>query len=177
MIDSFERHHMDQVLYLDEHPFGPRQLAELTWTESHRNIMEFLSQVPKERWFRLQFEQLVKDPAVQMEALCARLGLAFDPAVLQPYDRLDGKMVDGVYPESAPMGDPGFLAHGRIDPSAAVPPIGPQGSLPLGDPTRELAARLGYAIPSDRAHDRVSRRDSLARQRDLRRSGRGRDGG
>ena len=55
---------------------------------------------------------------VQMEALCARLGLRFDPAVLQPYDGLEDKMVDGVYPESAPMGDPGFLAHGSIDPSA-----------------------------------------------------------
>ncbi len=177
MIESFERHHLEQVLYLDEHPFDSRHLAELIWTLSHRNIIEFLSGVPKERWFRLQFEQLVKDPAVQMEALCASLGLAFDPAVLQPYDRLDDKMVDGVYPESTPMGDPGFLAHGRIDPSAAVAPIGPQGSLPLGEPTRDLAARLGYPIASDRAHDRVSRRDSLARQRDLRRSGRGRDGG
>ena len=66
----------------------------------------------------------MRDPTAQMEALCRRLGLAFDPAVLQPYDRLDGKMVDGVYPESAPMGDPGFLAHGRIDPSAAVPRSG-----------------------------------------------------
>ena len=177
MIDSFERHHMDQVLYLNEHPFGPRQLAELVWTSSHRNIMEFLSGVPRERWFRLQFEQLVRDPAVQMEALCARLGLAFDPAVLQPYDRLDGKMVDGVYPESAPMGDPGFLAHGRIDPAAAVTPSESDHSVALGEPTSDLAARLGYPSSIDQAHDRRTRRDALARQRDLRRSGRGRDGG
>ena len=92
MIESFERHHMEQVLYLDEHPFDPRHLAGLIWTMSHRNIIEFLSGVPKERWFfRLQFEELVRDPTAQMEALCRRLGLAFDPAVLQPYDRLDGK--------------------------------------------------------------------------------------
>ena len=171
MIDSFERHHMEQVLYLDEHPFGSRQLAELIWTMSHRNIIEFLDGVPQERWFRLQFEELVRDPTAQMEGLCRSLGLAFDPAVLRPYDRLDGKMVDGVYPVSAPMGDPGFLAHGRIDPSAAAAPIGPEASLPLGEPTRELAMRLGYAMSTDRSHDRRIHRGALARQRDLRQSG------
>lgn len=175
MIESFERHHMQQVLYLEEHPFAPRQLAELIWTLSHRNIVEFLSTVPEERWFRMQFEQLVIDPAAQMEALCASLGLAFDPAVLQPYDRVDAKMVDGVYPESAPMGDPGFLAHGHIDPSAAATAAPPGQSLPLGEPTRELAAMLGYDLASDRTQDRRTRRDALARQRELRRSGRGRN--
>jgi hypothetical protein len=177
MIESFERHHMEQVLYLDEHPFDSRHLAELIWTLSHRNIIEFLSGVPKERWFRLQFEDLVRDPTTQMEALCRRLGLAFDPAILQPYDRLDGKMADGVYPESAPMGDPGFLAHGRIDPAAAAASIGSGESLRLGEPTRELATRLGYAMSTDRSHDRRAHRDSLARQRDLRQSGRTRHGG
>jgi amino acid adenylation domain-containing protein len=177
MIDSFERHHMDQILYLDEHPFAPRQLAELVWTVSHRNILDFLSEVPEERWIRLQFEQLVTDPAAQMEALCRHLGLSFDPAVVQPYERLDAKMVDGVYPESAPMGDPGFLAHGRIDPSAAATTNGSGGALPLGAPTREVAARLGYDLFShDGSQDRRTRRDAFARQRVLRQSGRRADG-
>ena len=170
MIDSFERHHMQQILYLREHPFAPRQLAELVWTLSHRTIVEFQSEVPRERWFRLQFEDLVTDPSTQMEALTRRLGLAFDPAVTQPYERLDAKMVDGVYPESAPMGDPGFLAHGRIDPSAAATAGRAASSLPLGAPTREIAASLGYDLSADGSSDRRTRRDGLARQLGLRRS-------
>ena len=153
MIDSFERHHMDQVLYLHEHPFGPRQLAELVWTLSHRTIAAFLDGVPRERWVRLRFEDLVEDPARQMEALCDGLGLAFDPAVVRPYDRLDAKMVDGVYPESAPMGDPGFLARGRIDPTAAAITVGER-SAQLGEPTRQQARSLGYDMGSGRSQER-----------------------
>jgi amino acid adenylation domain-containing protein len=176
MIHSFERHHMDQVLYLDEHPFGPRQLGELVWTLSHRNIVDFLSGVPRERWFRLRFEDLVTDPNGRMQALCTSLGLSFDPAVAQPYEALDGKMVDGVYPESAPMGDPGFLAHGKIDPSAAAPTNGSGPSTPLGRPTREIGAMLGYDLPADVPADRRPRTDALARQRELRKTSRVRHG-
>jgi len=113
------------------------------------------------------------DPAAQMEALCRRLGLAFDPAITQPYEQLDAKMVDGVYPESAPMGDPGFLAHGRIDPSAADAAGRSAPTVPLGAPTREVAARLGYDLSTDGSADRRTRRDALARQHGLRRSARG----
>jgi hypothetical protein len=177
MIRSFERHHMDQVLYLDSHPFSPRQLAELVWTLSHRTILEFLAEVPRARWVRLRFEDLVTEPAAHMEALARGLGLSFDPAVLQPYEALDSKMVDGVYPESAPMGDPGFLAHGRIDPTAAAPNDNESGT-PLGLPTRHLAAMLGYDMDMEveAAADRRPGLDALARQRELRRSRRVRDG-
>jgi hypothetical protein len=168
MIDSFERHHMQQILYLRDHRFAPRALAELVWTLSHQTILDFLADVPEERWFRLRFEDLVTDPDGQMAALCRRLGLAFDPGVVQPYERLDDKMVDGVYPESAPMGDPGFLAHGRIDPSTAATADRAAWAR-LGAPTRSLAARLGYGEPGDGADGR-GRRDALARQRELRRT-------
>ena len=172
MIESFERHHMEQILYLRDHPFASRQLAELVWTLSHRTILKFLENVPSQRWVRLKFEDLVTDPAGQMEALCRRLGLPFDPAVTQPYEQLETKMVDGVYPESAPMGDPNFLAHGRIDPAAADAARRPDLTASLGDPTRQLAASLGYDLSGEAGGDRRARRDALSRQRDLRRAGR-----
>jgi hypothetical protein len=173
MIESFVRHHMEQILFLEEHSFDSRQLAELVWTASHQNILAFLTQVPDERWHRLRYEDLVRDPAGQMEALCGRLGLRFDPALLKPYEGLEHKMVDGVYPESAPMGDPGFLARDRIDPTAADGRNG-SGELPqLGEPTLDIAARLGYGNgpPST---DRRPGRDALAAQRALRRGWRDR---
>jgi len=175
MIESFARHHMDQVLHIGEHPFAPRQLAEALWTASHRNVLEFLAGVPPERWVRVRFEELVTDPDAQMESLCRALGLPFDPAVLQPYEGVESKMVDGVYPESAPMGDPNFLARGRIDPSTAQA-SGPSGdAAPLGAPTVELAATFGYDVGGDGSDGRRSRRASFARQRELRTSGRQRD--
>jgi amino acid adenylation domain-containing protein len=175
MIESFTRHHMDQVLHIDEHPFAPRQLAELLWTLSHRNIVEFLANVPPDRWVRLRFEDLVTDPDTQMATLCRALGLAFDPAVLRPYEGVEGKMIDGVYPESAPMGDPNFLARGRIDPSTAQLAAGSADAAVLGEPTLELAASFGYDLGGDAAQSRRTRRDSFARQRERRVSGRQRD--
>ena len=186
MIDSFERHHMQQVLYLRDQPFSPRQLAELVWTVSHRTILDFLEGVPAGRQVRLQFERLVTDPAAEMERLSRGLGLAFDPGVLQPYEQVDSKMVDGVYPESAPMGDPNFLARGRIDPSMAATSVDGGGSVALGAPTLEVAASLGYTLAAEAgptngssngaaptgAPDRRHRLDALARQRELRRAGR-----
>jgi amino acid adenylation domain-containing protein len=175
MIRSFERLHMEQVLYLDEHPFSPRRLAELVWTVSHRNITEFLDTVPRDRWFRLRFEDLVREPRPRMEALCAGIGLDFDPSLLQPYTGLEDKMIDGVHAESAPMGDPGFLAHRRIDPAAAELP---SETADLGDVTWDLAERLGYSRPApddhqlDGSRGRHSRLDLLARQRELRRGAR-----
>jgi len=175
MIESFARHHMDQVLHIGEHPFAPRQLAELVWTLSHRNIVEFLGDVPPERWVRLRFEELVTDPSAQMESLCRALGLPFDPAVLQPYEGVESKMVDGVYPESAPMGDPNFLARGRIDPTTAAAPPRSGDAVALGAPTVELAASFGYDMGGDDSEGRRGRRASFARQRELRMSGRQRD--
>jgi amino acid adenylation domain-containing protein len=177
VVDSFERHHMEQVLYLHEHQFSSRQLAELVWTLSHGNIMDFLDGVPSSRWHRLRYEDLVQDPASQMQALCTGLGLVFNPAMTRPYDGLDTKMVDGVYAESAPMGDPGFLARGRIDPSLASVGNGSDAGLPLGEPTLELAARLGYERPVRGRADRRDQRNPLAQQRDRRRRARGRDVG
>ena len=168
MIGSFERHHMEQVLYLDEHPFDSRQLAELVWTLSHRTIVDFLADVPDERWYRLRFEDLVADPTAAMQALCGHLELPFDPALARPYERLEDKMVDGVYAESAPMGDPGFLGHGRIDPSLARTPDKLEGGAALGLPTQELAAVLGYREGSVDHRDGRREQRSLARQRDLR---------
>ncbi len=175
MINSFEKHRMEQVLYLNDHPFDSRKLAELVWTLSHRNITQFLSSVPRRRWHRLSFEDLVQDPVSQMKDLCNALDLPFHNEVAEPYEHLETKMVDGVYSESAPMGDPDFLAHGRIDPSAADAWTSAPERSPLGDPTWEMAESFGYERPSP-AHGgpriRPSRRGSLQRQQDLRRAAR-----
>ncbi len=173
MIDSFERHHMEQVLYLDDHPFDSRGLAELIWTLSHRNTVEFLAGIPSDRWVRMRFEDLVRQPEAEMRTACDALGLEYDPAVARPYEYLEHKMIDGVYAESAPMGDPGFLAHGRIDVSAAEVGDAAITAPALGEATLALAEELGYRRSEDGARDPRSDRRALARQRSRRRAARG----
>ena len=116
MVRSFEKMHLDQVMYLRDHPYRDRQLGELIWTESHRNIRDFLQSVPAERQFQIHYEDLVRDPEIQMRALCNHLAWDYHPQLIQPYKGIETKLTDGIYRDSKPMGDVSLLEHGRILP-------------------------------------------------------------
>jgi len=167
MVKSFENYHMDQVLFLEEHPYSPAELAELVWLLSHRNIMEFFDQVPPERRHRLLFDDLVTRPEESMRTLSAAMGFDYDPALVTPYEDLDHKMVDGIHPSSIPMGDTRLLEHGRIDPDVAGRWGKPAAEL-LSDATLELAAALGAGTtqtsPSGEGSGRGRGRRRLADQ-------------
>jgi amino acid adenylation domain-containing protein len=169
MIGSFVSYHMNQVLYMRPHEFGPSELGELIWAVSHRNVLTFLDGVPRERQHRIAFEDLVAHPEREMVRLCERLGLVFDPAMVRPYDNLEKKMTDGLYRDSTPMGDTRFLERSSIDPEAAERWRAVSLDHPLGSLTRELAGRFGYDLPDDGdlSHRRQrARRESRARRRE-----------
>ncbi len=148
MIRSFVNYHMDQILYLHPHPHTARILAELVWTLSHQTTLDFLRHVPEERVCRVQFERLVAQPQPVMEALCEQFGMAFDPAVLDPYQDMDRKMVDGIYAESIPMGDTKFFDHQRIRPEVADAWRDVCVDNSLGQVTWRVAQQLGYTSPT-----------------------------
>jgi hypothetical protein len=56
MIQSFEAAKLDQVFFRYENPFTVRELAEIIWVMSHRNILEFLKDVPQERQHIVRYE-------------------------------------------------------------------------------------------------------------------------
>ncbi|MDH3716818.1 MAG: FkbM family methyltransferase, partial [Planctomycetota bacterium] len=148
MIRSFQELHMEQVLYLKDHDFESRELGELVWTLSHRNIVDFLGGVPTSRQFRLSFEDLLRQPEQTMSALCQALGFLFHPDLLKPYENREKKMVDGIHEESTPMGDVNFLRHQQIQPELADRwKQFSEGDL-LGDITWELATAFGYRRPA-----------------------------
>jgi amino acid adenylation domain-containing protein len=147
MVRSFESMHMDQVLFLGDHPFSTHQLGELIWTISHQNILEFLHNVPENRQFRMTFEELTHRPQETMEAMCAALGLEFHSDLLQPYKNTEKKMTDGIYAASTPMGDIKFHEHQRINPQVADSWRQVETEDSLGDITRQVARSLGYDIP------------------------------
>jgi hypothetical protein len=169
---SFERYHMNQILYLDPHPFNGRQLGELVWTQSHRNTLSFLAGVPAERQYRICYEDLVVRPREVMQAMCDRLGLAFHESLVQPYEDLDRKMTDGLYATSTPMGDTQLLERKGIDASAAESWKAVFEDNFLGDVTWDLAQRLGYEGPPKGdapGRSRLDRRQAAAQRRGLRR--------
>ncbi|HYG63124.1 MAG TPA: amino acid adenylation domain-containing protein, partial [Thermoanaerobaculia bacterium] len=138
--DSYVEAHMDRVY---DFPFPPNEQADLVWLLSHRNIVEFLSGVPAERVHRLHFEDLVKAPGESIEAVCAFLGLPFEPAMLDPYQ--GRRMTDGLHSESRMMGDPKFHRHRGIEAKVADrhQEAAHRG---LRAETLELAALLGYPV-------------------------------
>jgi len=167
---SFERHHMDQILYLNPHPFTGRQLGELVWTLSHRNTLEFLASVPLERQRRIHYEDLVVRPREVMQSTCDYFGLEFHESLVEPYSNIDQKMTDGLYATSTPMGDTRLLELSGIDASAAESWKDVFEDDFLGDVTWDLAQRLGYEGPRTKKSKptRLERRSGVARRRELR---------
>ncbi|HSP43108.1 MAG TPA: sulfotransferase [Luteolibacter sp.] len=77
------------------------------WLLQNRNIGAFLESVPVERRVTMVFEDLLLDPENQLAAVCDMLGLAFDPAMLDPFaETADIK---------PGLGNPNFHTRGRIE--------------------------------------------------------------
>jgi amino acid adenylation domain-containing protein len=148
MVRSFERYHMDQVLFLEKNSFSGRELGELVWVISHQNTVDFLRNVPEDRQFTMRFEDLVERPRDLMDQMCATLGLEFHPGLLEPYADLDTKMTDGIHPDSTPMGDTKFLERRGIDPKVAEDSRRVATDNFLSDITWTLASSLGYPVPA-----------------------------
>jgi amino acid adenylation domain-containing protein len=151
MIHSFIEAKLDQVFFPHAHPFTRRELAELIWVVSHQNIVRFLAGIPEERQRWVRFEELVRDPRAVLTGICDLLGLPFHPDIVDPYSNVESRMTDGLHAESRMLGDPKFLAHRTVDAGAAERWREGTADLPLGEPTHELAATLGYATREDAA--------------------------
>jgi len=148
MVTSFEGYHMEQVLYLREHRYSPRQLGELVWLVSHRNIVDFLADIPQRRQHMIRYEELVTRPHLVMQEMCARLGIPFDEGLLRPYENLDRKMTDGLKPDSTPMGDTHLFQYQSISPRAAARWRGVEQDDFLSEPTWRIAELFGYDRPA-----------------------------
>ncbi len=119
MIQSFSKMHMDQVAYLKPHSYSTRETGELTWTHSHQNIHQFLQNIPANRQHRIHFEHLVQNPERQMQEMCQKIGLDFHENMVNPYQNIETKMVNGLYADSKAMGDPKLLQQRGINPKLA----------------------------------------------------------
>ena len=144
MVNSYERQRLDQLSLSENFGYSPRQLAELIWIVSHRNMNAFLSEVPEERRCRVYFEELVREPRGVMEQVCARLGLEFDEEVLTPHRNQRAKMTDGPHPLSRMLGDAKFHTFKSIEPGVADSWRQAERPITLSDMALRMAEEFGY---------------------------------
>jgi phthiocerol/phenolphthiocerol synthesis type-I polyketide synthase E len=147
VIESMVRIRLDKlfspVIYGSD-DVDPFVVAEKVWVTSNRNLLTFLHEVEDERQLRVYYEQLVSQPEATMRRVCDFLELPYDPAVIQPYDNKRERMISGI-------GDPNILKHDKVD--AKLSETWRKVKLPwrLGAPAQQLAAELGYELPSESA--------------------------
>ena len=146
MIKSFEKMHMDQVMFLKKHSYNSRNTGELIWAESHQNISNFLKNIPTDRQFRIFYEDLVQQPKEVMQEMCETIGLPFHPNLLNPYLDIEKKMTDGLYDYSKPMGDPNILKHGSIKSKKAEEWKKVKDDNFLHPQTWKLVKKIGYTL-------------------------------
>ncbi|HYH45866.1 MAG TPA: condensation domain-containing protein, partial [Thermoanaerobaculia bacterium] len=145
MIHSFEEAKLEQVFFRYPHSFGRRELAELVWLVSQRNIERFFAGVGEERKHRVRFEELVREPERVLRGICEFLGVEYHPDMADPYKERSARMTDGVYEASRMLGDVKFHGHRGVDAAAADRWRAEVSEDFLGEPTRAAAAALGYS--------------------------------
>ena len=167
MVRSFEKYHMDQVLYLHPHNLSPRKLGELVWLHSQRNVSEFLTEVPDGQKSTILYEDLVSRPEATIRRMCEEIGIEFHPGLLDPYQDLDKKMTDGIYADSRSMGDTHFERKKGIDAQKAEEWKGVLKDNFLASQTWAMASRLGYP-PPEQAKEKESTAESAEPRKEKR---------
>ncbi len=144
---SFMEAKLEDIFFRWEHPWSMRELAELVYLVSHRNILNFLQRVPAERQHRVWFEEMVGDAPQVMRGICDFLEIDFHPDMLDPYK--GDKMTSGIRPGHQMVGDFKFYLRNKIDPKAADRWKRFKKGDALADMTWEVARNFNYEIPED----------------------------
>lgn len=143
VIESFVR--MDLQGLMGQH-FGiwdddPHRMGAEVWAQWNENAMALGERVG-DRYTRVNYESIVREPASEMRKICEFLRVPFEDAVLRPYDG-DRATVDAS--GQATLGDWNLSQHKAIDPAEADKWRG-AGSIDLSEHARAVAARLGYTV-------------------------------
>jgi len=93
-----------------ELPPAARQ-REVKWVIQQTIVREFLATVPADQKCVVQFEDLVRNPEALVKRMCAAIGVAFEPKML------DACRIPKVI--NARLGDPDFSKRDRIDATMA----------------------------------------------------------
>ncbi|WDE02532.1 non-ribosomal peptide synthetase [Thalassomonas actiniarum] len=145
MIHSFEEAKLDQIFFRYPHQLPVRRLGELIWLHSHRNIGQFLANIPARRQISVSFEQMTQQPEATVKQLCQFIGINFSADMLDIYNRQQQqRMTDGIHRESKMLGDVKFHSHQQIDAGIAERWRQNYRQEFLGEPSLQMAKVFGY---------------------------------
>ena len=113
------------------------------WFEANKNIENHLAGVPNERWTRVRYEDLVREPDAVMRGVCDAIGVRFEPAILTPYE--GERMRTGPRGARA-IGDPNMAGRGGIQPELADKWLKGFDPRSVNADTRALAKDYGYDL-------------------------------
>jgi amino acid adenylation domain-containing protein len=145
MINSFEEAKLNQIFFRYAHQLPVQRLAELIWLHSHRNISEFLSDIPAERQINVSFESMTQQPEVTAKKLCEFINIDYSPAMLDIHNKQKKqRMTDGIHQESTMLGDIKFHTHQQIDATISERWRHIYKQEFLGEPSLQMADVFGY---------------------------------
>ncbi len=137
---------------IDRSTNPPTVDPQIAWHKMQWDILEFLSEVPRERQMHLHGEDILNDPDIYFEKICRWLGFAWDDEILEAILRPEDSPYASPGPFGAHLGnDPNFLKspeyrYRGIEPSSLI------GALPWRKDGKgftadvvELAQAIGYS--------------------------------
>lgn len=102
---------VDQVVRTENGMLPVARGREVKWVLQQTIIREFLAGISEEQKILIKFEHLVRDPEPVVQRLCAALGVAVEPAMLEA---CGARQV-----MNTSLGDPNFHLHDRIEAKTA----------------------------------------------------------
>lgn len=121
------------------------ELGEILWNICHKNILEFLGNIPDNRKHTVSYESLVQNPERIVKDICNFLEIGYESQMLDIYDDSKSRITDGIYSESKMIGDVKFFTHNKINPGPANNWKNAE-SIELSEISIDLATKLGYTF-------------------------------
>jgi hypothetical protein len=103
---------------------GPESILDIDpqrgWYALHRNILEFLKDLPASQQMRIRGEDLLAEPERALAQIASWLGLRSDPEAMECMRHPERSRFAGFGPSNAPQGnDPEFLSRPHLRPERA----------------------------------------------------------
>ncbi|GEM_PF-6844861 len=149
MINSFEEAKMDLLVgreLVEKIGFERKEIAELIWTISQNNINLFLSNLPKDKFIQIKFEDLVSQPEELSKKISGFLGVDYHQDMISPYKDKKELMTDGTSDVGIMMGDVKFHSHSTIEKDVASAWKSKYLKDFLGEPTMKLSKQFNYEL-------------------------------
>jgi len=136
---------------LDHSTNPPTTDPQILWYNIHSNIVNFLENVPQERYMRVKGEDVIQDPDTYLREMSGWMGLRTDDEAIEEMKHPERSPYSKLGPPNAPFGnDPKFIKEPALRPARAKVlslegPLSWRDDIPgFTDEVKEMARLFGY---------------------------------